>query len=162
MLIFFVLCHVFYATGQSVTECIPRCENVKMTANVVPDQYNRCVCDFVVMNGLLENLSDQELKCTPTYRSLKFRDKETGAVVLHKAVVGVCNGLNSREYVNQSEFDEQEQAFRLNRNFHVGSSSSLPSSSIQPSYMQTHSWIDGFRNNIMQLYRKPDGHLRFG
>lgn len=64
------------------------------------------------------------------FRSLKFRDKETGAVVLHKAVVGICNGLreldkfflkgeieilDSREHVNQSEFDKQEQEFRVNR-----------------------------------------------
>ncbi|KAF1745820.1 hypothetical protein GCK72_022267 [Caenorhabditis remanei] len=84
-----------------------------MEANVVPTQYNRCVCDLIVENGELENLSNQELKCTPNYR-----------------------------------------------NFRVASASST--SSVQPAYSQKHSWIDGFRSNIMQLYRKPDGHLRFG
>ncbi|EFO96803.1 hypothetical protein CRE_17196 [Caenorhabditis remanei] len=161
MLLFIFLATRFMITvQQNIAECVPRCELIKMEANVVPTQYNRCVCDLIVENGELENLSNQELKCTPNYRSLKFRDRDTGAVVLHKAVVGICNGLNSREYVNQSQFDVEEQEFRLTRNFRVASASST--SSVQPAFSQKHSWIDGFRSNIMQLYRKPDGHLRFG
>ncbi|CCD65691.1 DUF19 domain-containing protein [Caenorhabditis elegans] len=147
-----------YSAEQNLAECVPRCEMIKMTESVVPTQYNRCICDLVVENGELDVLSSQDLKCTPNYRSLKFRDKETGAVVLHKAVVGICNGLHSREHVNQSEFDKQEQEFRVNRNFRVAADAS----STGPSYTQKHSWIDGFRSNIMQLYKKPDGHLRFG
>ena len=113
--------HTSYAVNQTnilFLECVPRCELIKMEANVVPTQYNRCVCDLIVENGELENLSNQELKCTPNYRSvlnanpnnliflrsLKFRDRDTGAVVLHKAVVGICNGLSMFCFFDYEKF----------------------------------------------------------
>ncbi|ULT79569.1 hypothetical protein L3Y34_010279 [Caenorhabditis briggsae] len=145
---------------KHIAACIPRCEMITMNSNMVPSQYNRCVCDLVVEEKELGNLSHDKLNCVPNFRSLKFRNKETGAVMIHKAVVDICYGMNGRIAVDQTQFDAEEQEFRFTRNFRVATV--FPVTSISPAYNQKHSWIDDFRSNIMQLYRKPDGHLRFG
>ncbi|CAI2355560.1 unnamed protein product [Caenorhabditis sp. 36 PRJEB53466] len=142
---------------KNVHGCVTRCKTIQITGNLVPTQYNRCLCFNFLKNDL--ESSRINVKCSPNYRSLKFRDKETGVIVLHKAVVAACIGLNSRKYVNQSDFDIEEQLFLTSRNFHVNTETANFKLFGTP---QKNSWIDDFRSNIMQLYRKPDGHLRFG
>ncbi|CAB3401104.1 unnamed protein product [Caenorhabditis bovis] len=149
--LFLPLAMLPYFVAQN-DECITSCSLTYMGEGIVPHVYNECSCQIIQEAATAFHIPT---RCTPYYRSLKFRNKSTGEVLLHKAVVRVCVGLNSRHAVNQSLFDEEERLFLENRVYEA--------LEYTPEPLETKpSWIFGFRNNVMQLYRKPDGHLRFG
>ncbi|CAI5456779.1 unnamed protein product [Caenorhabditis angaria] len=138
---FLVLSWLIWDSEQRA-ECVANCEVISIPGEIIPRTYNNCRCE-IEFHKHPENRSNIPLKCKPHYRSLKFREISFGTVVLHKAVVRSCAGMGQRVIVNQTKFDEDERHFLMERN------------------IVKHEPV-GFRNNIMHIYRKPDGHLRFG